>query len=400
LDLKSQNAFWPIQDGLLATYPPLGSDQSCEVAILGAGITGALVANELTRRGMDVLVLDRREVAHGSTSATTALLQYEIDVHLTDLSKMVGESHARRAYLMCHAAIDELESIAAESRFPCGFERKVSVYDASRRRDVKRLIEEGNARREIGIEVDFYDPTQARERFGMNSRGLLVSSQAAACDAFALAHGLLQNCIQRGARVFDRTEATKIRTTDKDVEIQTDRGAKIRACHLVYASGYETQPRLLEKIVSLKSTYALVTQPLDELGGWNPAWIYWESARPYLYFRVTEDRRLLIGGEDMPFRNPARRDARVQSKSRTLIRRVRRLLPDIPLEAEYSWAGTFGETKDGLPFIGPHPKHSRSYFALGFGGNGITFSQIAARILGDLLQGHHNADAEIYRFNR
>ena len=85
MDLKSGRPFWPIKNGLLGTYFPLNQDVDCEVAIVGAGITGALVAYYLTKEGIRTVIVDRREVGTGSTSATTGLLQYEVDTPLFEL---------------------------------------------------------------------------------------------------------------------------------------------------------------------------------------------------------------------------------------------------------------------------------------------------------------------------
>ena len=51
----------------------------CEVLVVGAGITGALVAERLTREGRDVVVVDRETPTQGSTLASTAMLLWEID---------------------------------------------------------------------------------------------------------------------------------------------------------------------------------------------------------------------------------------------------------------------------------------------------------------------------------
>jgi glycine/D-amino acid oxidase-like deaminating enzyme len=69
-------------------------------------------------------------------------------------------------------------------------------------------------------------------------------------------------------------------------------------------------------------------------------------------------------------------------------------------EVAYRWAGTFGETKDGLPYIGQIRQIPRCYFVLGFGGNGITYSVIAAKIIRDALLNRPNADARLFRFDR
>jgi glycine/D-amino acid oxidase-like deaminating enzyme len=116
--------------------------------------------------------------------------------------------------------------------------------------------------------------------------------------------------------------------------------------------------------------------------------------------RTTTEGRVIIGGEDEDFVNGKRRDALISQKTRSLVKKFGQLFPDQPLEVAYAWAGTFGETKDGLAYIGIHPRVPHTCFALGYGGNGITFSLIAAEIIRDGFRGHKNPDAHIVRFNR
>jgi glycine/D-amino acid oxidase-like deaminating enzyme len=66
---------------------------------------------------------------------------------------------------------------------------------------------------------------------------------------------------------------------------------------------------------------------------------------------------------------------------------------------DFWWAGTFAETKDGLPYVGPFD-HKRVLYALGYGGNGITFSAVAANLLRDRILDVRNPDAEIFSFDR
>lgn len=79
MDLVSPRPFWPLKNGLLSVYPSLKNNATCDVAVLGGGITGAFAAEALTAAGLDVVVLDKRDVGTGSTSASTALLQYKLD---------------------------------------------------------------------------------------------------------------------------------------------------------------------------------------------------------------------------------------------------------------------------------------------------------------------------------
>ena len=104
MDLYDGTPFWPRRDGILCVHPPLSGDAGCDVAVVGGGITGALVALELTRRGLDVVVLDRRDAGGGSTSASTSMLQYEIDELLVDLTDALGWDAASAAYRRSAAA--------------------------------------------------------------------------------------------------------------------------------------------------------------------------------------------------------------------------------------------------------------------------------------------------------
>jgi glycine/D-amino acid oxidase-like deaminating enzyme len=119
-----------------------------------------------------------------------------------------------------------------------------------------------------------------------------------------------------------------------------------------------------------------------------------------MYLRTTEDGRILMGGEDDPFDGINPREQRIPHKVEKLQARFRTMFPLIDLDVAYAWAGTFGETRDGLAYIGATPEYPHAYFALGYGGNGVTYSLVAAEILRDLVTGRPNKDAEIFRFGR
>jgi glycine/D-amino acid oxidase-like deaminating enzyme len=120
-----------------------------------------------------------------------------------------------------------------------------------------------------------------------------------------------------------------------------------------------------------------------------------------LYARTTSDNRIMVGGEDDPFRNPAHRDARLPEKAKILLGKARRLFPRIEMELAYAWAGTFGETKDSLPFIGAHPEvDDRVLFALDYGANGMPFGAIAAEILSHKVLEKPHPYEETFSFGR
>ncbi len=400
MNLTSSHPFWSVNNGLPATYPSLRRDVSCDAVVIGGGITGALVAVHLAEAGVKTLVLDKRDIGTGSTSASTALLQYEIDVPLRELIGKVGPVAATRSYQLCREAIGKLERLAARLKIDCGFERKPSLFLARHQREVPELCEEFQLRRKMGIELEFFDAAAIRKRFPFSRPAALFSKDGGQLDPHRLTHGLLAAGKRADLEVCDRTEMARLEQTRRGVRITTKSGFVITARRAVIAAGFESKALLKGEAGTLKSTYALISEPLPKISEWHRQCLIWESGSPYLYLRTTTEGRVIVGGEDEDFVNAKRRDALISQKARTLVKKFGRLFPDVPLEVAFAWAGTFGETKDGLAYIGVHPRFPHTWFALGYGGNGITFSLIAAEIIRDDFLGLENRDARIFRFGR
>ena len=401
MDLKSGYPFWAISNGLMQAFPRLEADHRCDVVVLGGGITGALIANELAGHGFDVAVLEQRDIGWGSTAASTALLQYEIDTHLVDLARRHGEADAALAYRACADAIDQLSEVASAWR-DVGFARNTSLYYASRRRDVRGLEEEHAARRRHGLDVELLPAARVREDYGFDAPAALLSRQAARVDPYRLTHRLLQRLQKQGTSIFDRTRIVEIKTTSRGVTLRTESGFTVRAAHIVVAAGYASQHWLKKSVARNRSSYAVISDPLpEEVLGFLSDTLLWETARPYLYARSTSDRRLLIGGEDDAVDIPAKRDARVEKKARTLLKRLHDLFPALKITPAFSWAGTFAETEDGLPFFGPHAQWGpRVHFAMAYGGNGITYSMLGAGLLRALIERRRHPLWPLFSFER
>jgi glycine/D-amino acid oxidase-like deaminating enzyme len=90
----------------------------------------------------------------------------------------------------------------------------------------------------------------------------------------------------------------------------------------------------------------------------------------------------------------------LERKAVALSSRLRDLFPALSFEIAFAWAGTFGSTSDGLPLIGRSHHHPGLWYSLGYGGNGITFSVTAARLLTDAYLGRPSPDAQIFALDR
>ena len=401
MDLKSNEPFWLVKNGILNSYPSLKETVECEVLVIGGGITGSLIAHQMVKDGYETVLIDRREIGNGSTSATTSMLQYEIDVPLYELIDQIGEEGAVKAYKACSQSIEDLDKITQELNSEAGFERKESLYYASKKKDVSWLKKEFEARKNAGFNIKWIEKEEILERYEFeNTFGGILSSQGASVDAFHLAHELLAFNSKKGLRVYDKTEMDSVEVKKGFNLVTTKTRQKIKAQKIIYAIGYESAHLIKEKFVDLKSTFAMVSE-IDEKGSEKlNNTLFWNTSDPYLYMRTTSDGRVLIGGGDEDFRDPEKRDAMIDKKEKEILRDLKDLLPNYHFYTDFTWAGTFGETKDGLPYIGEHKDFPNSYFVLGFGGNGITFSVTGMEMASAFLKNKNHPLTEYFKFGR
>ncbi|MEX0604379.1 MAG: FAD-dependent oxidoreductase [Marinobacter sp.] len=401
MDLKSGYPFWAVKNGLMCAFPQLKADIGCDVVVVGGGITGSLIADELGKNGFDVVVVEQRDIAWGSSAASTALLQYEIDTHMVDLARLYGEFHAVAAYKACAEAITDLRDLAHELG-DVDFDMQESLYYASKRGDKTALREEYDLRLKHGFDAQWLDAGSLKGRFGIKAPCAILTKLAARVDPYRMASRLLLRLAERGGRVFDRTVIDTIEPSDDNVILRTPEGFRIQARHVVMAAGYASQKWLKQSVAKNRSSYAFITDPLEASDlGLLASTMIWESARPYLYMRTTGNGRLLVGGDDDDTDIPARRDRRVEGKAKGLSQKVKKLFPDLPMRPAFSWGGTFAETEDGLPFFGEHPQYGpRVQFAMAYGGNGISYSMIGAGLLRANIEGRTHPLAALFGFSR
>src|SRR6218665_466807 len=390
MNLYSGDPFWLVKNGYQQAYPTLKKDISCDVAVIGGGITGALISYYLQKSGAKVVVAERRHIGFGSTCASTALLQYEIDTPLTELRKLAGKKNAAESYLLCVRAIRELKKIADEIAIDCKFGFKKSLYLASRPSHVAKMEKELEARREIGIRVKLLNAEQVKKMTGLTAPAALYSDDAAEMDPYLFTQGLFQYLTGKGVQAFDLTEVKSIRENAKGAKLICANGSVISCKKFVFANGYESQSDVKEKLVELHSTYVIISKPLTNKDVRFLKPLIWESDRPYLYMRSTGDNRIIFGCKDEPFYDPEERDRLIGPKSKALKKAFEKKFPHIPFETDFSWAGTFANTKDGLPYIGANSRYKHAHYALGFGGNGIIFSQVAGELISGTLYGNKN----------
>jgi Glycine/D-amino acid oxidases (deaminating) len=400
MDLHTYYPYSLMRYGFIHSYPSLKENIQTDVAIIGAGISGALAAYYLNQAGVQCTLFDKGHVAMGSTAASTSLIQYEIDVPLYKLIKLRGEKTAIRSYLLCRDAIYELKKISDHIDNQDNFDFKFSLQFASFKKDIQSLEKEYRERKRIGLKLVEINEDQLKNEYGLSASFAILSHEAAELDIYLFTHRLLKYLSNNYCNVYDHTAITSLNKRKKSIQLKTSEGNKIDCKHVIIACGYESSTYLKKAYDLLRTTYVIASEPNKVKQFWPGNCLIWETADPYVYLKISEGNRILIGGKDTDYMPINKQQRILSAKANSLHQRFKQLFPELDFKIDFQWAGAFSTTKDGLPYIGALPGKENIYYALGYGGNGIIFSVIAGQMISNSITGNKTTDIQMFSFNR
>jgi len=383
--------------------PSLRGHHEADLVIVGGGITGCAVAHQLASAGARVVLIDAARIGRGSTAASTALLMQEPDADFGDLAARYGASGARDIWSMSRLAVVAL--VRTLRRLPGApqVESRPSIYFTRQEEQVRDLKKELDARRRAGVGGEWLTPAELKRIAGFEAAGAILTRGNAQVDPYGACMALARAAQRAGAHLHERTRARSIRQRDGGIEVDTGR-ARISAGRVVIATGYATAEfRPLAGRFRLSDTYVVATPPLDRAArtavGLREVML-WDTERPYHYARWTHDGRLLFGGHDQPHKRKTT-PGMIERRVAAVLADLHDLFPSTRgIDCEYAWEGLFATTPDGLPYIGTHRRYPRHLFALGYGGNGMTFGFLAAQLIARIVRGRARPADGLFSFSR
>ncbi len=402
--LRLNRSYWLNRTAPPPDLPQLDRPLVVDVAIVGGGFIGTLTAWMLANAGLRVGLVEAQRIGYGSTAASSALLMQEPDRDFAELTKRFGPRRARRIWKISVASVTGLIRTLRELDIRCELSPRESIYYATRADAGRRLRAEYQRRTNAGFQCSWLDRLGLQRTTGIDGAGAIVTRGNGQVDPYRACLGLARAARQMGARLFERSPAQRIEPHRHGVTVVT-RNGRLEADRVIVATGYATPFfRPLNADFQLKNTYVIVTRRITArerrvlcLG----EVMLWDTARPYHYARWTPDHRLMFGGGDRPRLTGLKRVAAFRSGVASLRHHLERLLPGLgDIDIDFAWEGMFAMTADGLPYIGPHDGYPGHLFALGYGGNGMTFGFLAARLLLDTCCGRRTSDQSLFGFDR
>ncbi len=376
------------------------SDFSCDALIVGGGITGAMMAAKLAADGHDVCLVDRERPGLGSTAASTAMLLWEIDKSLTDLTDIYGFEKAADIYRRSFRATQKLCQTLNVLPGGCNFAPRHSLYLAAEDIGHQQLRTEFDLRERADVPGHYLDHRGLLQQFGMTREAALVSPGSAEADPRLMVHSFLRLAGARGIQIFD-AEAKAYSGGTKTGAVELDGGHAIEARHIVLATGYALPEIVTSDLHQVTSSWAIAMQPQDAEALWPNRALIWEASKNYVYARTTWDNRIVIGGgDDNQVSSQDHRDRLMPDKTAILRQKLEALWPQAAGDVQCAWSGAFGITRDGLPLIGKVPGYPSFYAAYGYGGNGITFSYLAAEIVSAMIRNERRGWFDYFAIDR
>ncbi|MDV6379069.1 FAD-dependent oxidoreductase [Sporosarcina sp. GW1-11] len=369
-----------------------------DVAIIGGGMSGALCSYVLSREKYSIVMIEQDQVGSGSTSANTGLLQFSNDIMLHELMEQIGEKQAVEFYRSCKKALQQLQDVAENAPLDVHFHTRESLYYASTEEDVGRLRKEYDALKKHGFPVEFWDREEIEAHFPFTQPAAIVTDGDAEVNPLRLCIGAIHYAYEKGMDIFEQTKVLEIKDVDEGSIVNTTNG-EFNAQTVIVTTGYAPTPEITIPQKDLKVTYAIATQPIADLSFWHNRMMIWETKRPYLYMRLTNDQRIVAGGLDQNIEQlPSEEETTI--KFNQLKEELSALFPQQPIEFDYEWTAVFGESTDELPVVGRHPEEPNIYYLIGLGGNGTVYSMLGAYLIRDEVMGKVNPNQPILEIER
>lgn len=385
MELHKGETFWH-QTGEEADYLTMNNDDNAEVVIIGAGMTGAMIAYELLKDDVDVVLLDKGIPGYGSSDGNTGIIQYNSDNSLYEMINEHGEQRAVDFYRMSIEGITLLHQIAGELKEDVGYAPKNSLYLCAKEEHEPKLQKMVETLKMYDFPAELLNREELKQEYNLEAFGAMKTSFDLELNPFKWIQAVHRSNLARGARVYKNVEMINVIPDEKGGYIvQTKNGHRVTTKVVIYAIGYaEDIIPEVEPLVERNSTFSVVTEKMEVF--WGERALVWDSAEPYLYFHSTDDGRVIAGGRDkdgMKFIS----QEKIDIENEKILAKIKNYFPAFEAKPYTMWQSIFGISKDGIPFIDKRKSMENQYFALGYGGNGTCYAAIAAILLRSALKG-------------
>ncbi|KAH0299873.1 FAD dependent oxidoreductase, partial [Aureobasidium melanogenum] len=390
-------------------YPSLNQDLETDVCVIGSGIAGISTAYELVKKGVQVVMIEARDILSGESGRTSGHLASDIDDGYTEIKSKHGDKGALMHFESHDWAIKRVGEISKELGIECEYRTlpgyNISQYprgDKHHEEDVKMLKEEIAYSKTLGMDAEWKEGYAIKGWTGqVDQRDAAVFYNQGTFHPTKYLLGVLKwlsqqpnfSCYTRTRMLQCQEKGIEIMGFgSKEVKVTTEAGNTISCKDVVMATCVPLQKLSVVAEMEYDRTYCIAVR--IPKGSYEDSLIY-DTAEAYKYIRFTEcdekDDYLVIGGCD----HKVGQHGNEKENYEELERWTRERFTQVGT-TDYKWSGQIFEPVDAVAFIGLDPGTKHTYIVTGDSGNGLTHGVMAGRIIADHITGQENAWAALY----
>jgi Glycine/D-amino acid oxidases (deaminating) len=383
-------------------YQEADQNVTCDVVIIGGGVTGICAAYHMLQLGARVAVIEETQLGAGASGRNAGFLLTGPVEHYARAVALLGREKARKLWQFSHRSVTGLVDLIQGLPLDCDLELSGALHAAASETEEEELKNSAALLAEDNLEIALLSREEVQKH--LNSPdffGGILYPHNGGLHPVKFLQELAAYLVDHGVRIFENTPAQEVEITDFDAAVVHTPKARLEAYLVLLATNAYT-PRLrnfLENKVLPVRGHIIATEPAQRRL-WSEV-VYTNFG--YEYFRQLSDGRIVIGGmrETVPGGDSLHYE---EDPLPEVIAELERFLktrfpPPMPA-VEYRWAGLMGFSRDGLPIIGAIPGESNLFFAGAYTGHGWGFAYGVAEVTAKIMLEETTSDLELFSMRR
>ena len=389
-----EEALW-ISGTKKTNYQTLEKDEKADVCVIGGGIVGAITAYLLTKKGLNVIVLEKDKLCMGVTANSTAKLtsqhglfyKYLYDEYGADFAKLYLESNEN--------GIKLAEEIIQNENIDCDFEKKDSYVFATTITELEKVKKELNTLNKLGFDAEYVEKIEIPAD---NVLGAIKFKNQAQFNARKYTLQLFEKTSNLGAKIYENSKVEKIEKMGENYSISVGKN-EVTAKYVVIATHYPIKnfPGVYFSKIYQDKTYVIAVDIGENKKTIDGMFI--QSCEPVISFRTAkynEKELLIVAGSGHKTGQP---NSKIEDNFINLENYIKKYYPNSKIM--FKWSTEDCITLDKIPYIGKFSNLlSNMYVATGFKKWGMSTSHVAGKIITDLILNNKNKYADIYKATR